>query len=182
MFNSNEYIFNNLYDYHSDYYSSTSIKSKYYLEEIGYGYLSTNRVYSYSKINLLGTDIYLFSFHLSYDTAENRKNEFQEILTITEIYNNVIIGIDSNIERKSELDIIESKYKCANGLYGNWLPTYFRNKEDYYLDNPTSALYLDNIFVKGNVDIDYVYVPNYYPFLSSDHLPIIARLSVLVNI
>ena len=178
--NSNNVLYNALYPYSIDYGYTTSVKSRIKFNKSGNGLLSNNRWYSYCVININNRDIIILSAHLSVDDVTKRAQEMNDILNIINDYNYAIIGMDSNIQAFSEINVLTNAgLKAANGGYFGWIPTYYNDPADYNRDEPIGQpYYLDNIFTKGNIIINNINVINEYNELTTDHLPVVTELTI----
>ena len=102
-----------------------------------------------------------------------RSQGFENLMTKYANKPNVVILIDTNVISAEEHALLVSTaetngYKVANGGYFGSFDTY----------NLSSGLYhkIDNILVKGNINIKNVFVPDVYANLSSDHYPVFADI------
>ena len=168
--------------------SSTAIQSRYPLNDGGYHTMITDptRYYvdAYTVIN--GKQVYLLSVHLSPTAGEagrqKRLAEINEVKNILAGHEYAICFGDFNPYPGEEEELYsvltDEGYKLANyGELGKFW-TWSSNREDFnHYDEPTGTIYyIDNIIVTPNIDILTTEVLNVYNYLSSDHIPIKAKL------
>lgn len=178
-----------LWDYYYPYEqttgSHTALKTKLPLVNSKYDQLSTGRYYCEGWLN----GIYVLSVHLSVGTqnTQTRLDEADEIIAnLLDGKETFIMFGDFNPE-PSEEDALYKKftdegYNIANcGWFGKYY-SWSNNRADFdNYDHPTGTklYYLDNIIVSSNIKINNVYpLPSAYSKLSSDHIPIVAELSI----
>lgn len=108
-------------------------------------------------------------------SASSRAEAFQNFLTEISDYEYAVLYLDTNVGDETERANIyniatNAGYTVANGGYFGTVDTLV----------PTSAYKkIDNIFVKGNIKIKNFYAASdEYDNLSSDHIPIIADLTL----
>lgn len=181
---TNTELFAYLYPYNEDYDKQTCIKSKYPLTQKGTGNFSTGKPYTYATLNIGNKTIYLLDVHLTPGqdaTAETkRQTEISEILTLLTGRTYFIMFGDFNAQSTTLFySFTSAGYKIANGGYLPFEWTYSYNIADYSAQTPSDQIrYMDNVVTSANIVIDYAYRINTYADLSSDHLPIIAQLTV----
>ena len=177
-----------LWDYYYPYSvntgTQTALKSKTKIQDGAYHQLSTGRYYVDGYID----GIYVISVHLTVGTSstQTRLDEAAEIVALLDGKKSFIICGDFNCEPGEEDDLynvfINAGCTVANcGWFGQYY-TWSNNRADFDdYDNPTGTklYYLANIIVSPNIFINNVYsVPEAYGKLSSDHIPLIADLTV----
>lgn len=149
----------------------SEIRSKYEIFDGGYGKLSTDRNYIYGYAELYGKKVFLLNVHLDPFSAEKRATERTEILQILSDKKYFIMTGDFNATTgESEYaDWISHGYNVANGgFFGNYITTHDVEQM------------IDNIVTSKNIRIDNVEVHSEaYDMCSSDHLPIVAELTLL---
>lgn len=147
------------------------IRSKYKIVDGGYGKLSTDRNYVYGYVELYGKRVFLLNVHLDPFSAEKRATERADILQILADKKWFIMTGDFNaIDGESEYaDWVSQGYNIANGgFFGNYITTHGVEQM------------IDNIITSNNIRIDNVEVySEAYDMCSSDHLPIVADLTLL---
>ena len=147
------------------------IRSKYKIVDGGYGKLSTDRNYTYGYVELYGKRVFLLNVHLDPFSAEKRATERAEVLQILADKKWFIMTGDFNaIDGESEYaDWVSQGYNIANGgFFGNYITTHGVEQM------------IDNIITSNNIRIDNVEVHSEaYDMCSSDHLPIVADLTLL---
>lgn len=147
------------------------IRSKYKIVDGGYGKLSTDRNYTYGYVELYGKRVFLLNVHLDPFSAEKRATERADILQILADKKWFIMTGDFNaIDGESEYaDWVSQGYNIANGgFFGNYITTHGVEQM------------IDNIITSNNIRIDNVEVHSEaYDMCSSDHLPIVADLTLL---
>lgn len=181
IYNSDNSIFNSYFPYISHFEKETEIKSKTAISNSYFSYLHTSGdfpawcIYGNTVIN--EKTITLVSAVLNSSSNINEKIRALTKLTTVILPNskNVIIGMDTNALSESEANTIKSfmenkGFNCANWNKFGYLNTY----------NLSSSMYksIDNIFVRGDIKINNFYVPDVYNYLSSDHFPVVAELTI----
>ena len=152
-------------------WDAPEIRSKYKIVDGGYGKLSTDRNYTYGYVELYGKRVFLLNVHLDPFSAEKRATERADILQILADKKWFIMTGDFNaIDGESEYaDWVSQGYNIANGgFFGNYITTHGVEQM------------IDNIITSNNIRIDNVEVHSEaYDMCSSDHLPIVADLTLL---
>ena len=179
QYNSDTAIFDRQFSYKSYTEKETAIKSQYAFADSAFSYLHTSGDPSawciYGNTTIHGRSVKLISGVLNV-TA----NTTQKLRALTKLVDqivgssyNVIIGMDTNALSQSEADSMKQfmanhGFICANwGAFG-YLDTYNLSWTGYKC--------IDNIFVRGDIEITNFTVPSVYSELSSDHFPVVADL------
>lgn len=107
-------------------------------------------------------------------SAQDRLEAFVNFLNAVSSYDYCIIYLDTNVQNLTERGAIynaatSAGYTVCNGGYFGLFDTLV--SESMYKP-------IDNIFVKGNIKVKNFYSPNVYADLSSDHLPVVADLTL----
>lgn len=137
---------------------------------------SSQTKYIRCKTTISGKDIYVYCVHLHPSNATIRSNEMDALIALTQQQvdnqnqDNVMIFGDFNFateggEYTTQFNkAVTAGFRLSNGGIAGYIPTWHKN-------NPT--WYIDNILVKGELQIGAVNVPvqagNIVP---SDHLPL----------
>lgn len=186
---SNDELFNKLYPYYWDTGSWESLKSKLPLNWRNTKQLSTGRYYvdAYTTIN--GKVVYLINVHLtvgnSEEAAQTRADEAREIIGLLADKERFVIFGDFNPEPGEEDSLFkifsDAGYNLANcGWFGKFI-TWSSNRADLDTDDPPTGdrlYYIDNIITSSNITIENVERLTVFSKLSSDHIPIKARLKI----
>ena len=159
----------------------TAIKGQYLLNETKFSYMHTSGdpsawcIYGDTTINGHAFAIASAVLNVTADTTQKIRALTKLTDTLLAVYDNVIIGMDTNALSKAEADAIKTYMTGKGYTCGNW--GYLGYKDTYKL---SSSMYkaIDNIFVKGNAKITNFSVPDVYADLSSDHFPVIADIVV----
>lgn len=173
-------LFDDVYWYKSYQYREKNIKSNFPCYYTDFTYLHTEGdvpadcIYGDFVIN--GKVVQVITGNLNVESSLEEKYRALDKLTNQIVNNdNVICCFDMNTTTEAQAlavkSYLENKgYKLANWGYFGFMPT----------DKPTVTTYrcIDNIFVKGDIEIVNAEVPAVYDDLSSDHLPIIADLVI----
>ena len=175
-------IFDNHFDYSSYTENELIIQSKYNFTNSAFSYLHTSGdhpskcVYGTTTINGISFTLVTAVLHYQASLEEKLRALNKLVNVILPSSGNVIIGMDTNVVSKEEADELKS-YLADNGINSaNW--TEFGYLETYNL-NWSGYRCIDNIFFRGNIEIDGFTVPyDVYSDLSSDHYPVIANLSI----
>ena len=109
-------------------------------------------------------------------TLEQKLGCISKFITLNETRDNVIACFDTNVLSATEAVALQNAFLAGGYRSANW--DYFGYKDTYNL-NVDMYHSIDNIFVKGDIKIVNVYVPEVYAQLSSDHFPFVAELAVL---
>lgn len=109
-------------------------------------------------------------------TLEQKLGCISKFITLNETRDNVIACFDTNVLSATEAVAVQNAFLAGGYRSANW--DYFGYKDTYNL-NVDMYHSIDNIFVKGDIKIVNVYVPEVYAQLSSDHFPFVAELAVL---
>lgn len=166
----------------------SAIFSKYPISGGHTGQLTTGRYYCDTYADIDGKIVYLLAVHLSpghgADDKTTRQTEMYEVMALVADKESFIIFGDFNPdpdEYESLYNIpITAGYNIANtDFFGNyWTVTSNSSDFDDY-DNPSGTVYYtDNIITSSDISIDYAASVNTYSKLSSDHIPIIADITI----
>ena len=184
---SDTVLFSHWYDYNQNSGNWTAIKSKYWMQNDNLKQLTDGRYYSEGNITVGDKCIYVLDVHLSPGFDETGVNtryaEVTEVLGLVEDKERFIICGDFNPNPDEYHSMyqrfIDAGYNVANGGFFGDFWTWTTNRADFDSDTPTGTLYyVDNIITSANIDIISAERVNVYDQLSSDHIPIIAELSV----
>lgn len=181
-------LFSHWYPYNQNTGNYTAIKSKYWLQNANNKQLETSgRYYTEGNITVGDKCVYVLDVHLSpgYDSASEtlRYNEVTEVLGLVADKERFIIFGDFN-PNPSEYKNMYKRftdlgYNAANGGFFGDFWTWTTNQSDFDSDTPTGTLYyVDNIITSSNIQMINVNRVNAYSKLTSDHIPIIAELSI----
>ena len=170
------------YNYRGNFYLTISSKYPMYNKSTGYftEVLSNQRGWMRCDIYPNGRKITLFNSHPEWkpEATETRKAQFEEIISILENEERVIMFGDWNVADVSEFDVFkDAGYTLMNGGYLPFKRTY--NYDQNYTDtaDTTQDRFFDNIIVKGDIK-GFRKVWNVFDELLSDHLPISADITV----
>ncbi|HBI6208350.1 TPA: endonuclease [Listeria monocytogenes] len=137
------------------------------------------RSYSRAVINKEGKSIAFYVTHLSVESVDVRKKQFQQLKKAldsdTTTYK-ILVGDFNTDNGINEYDIFKEGYKLANGHEGVWLET--MAKEDFArktVDSNLRIKFLDNVIVSENIEIKKVET---LKTNLSDHLPLVVRLEL----
>lgn len=137
------------------------------------------RSYSRAVINKEGKNIAFYVTHLSVESVDVRKKQFQQLKKAmdndTTTYK-ILVGDFNTDDGINEYDIFNEGYKLANGHEGVWLET--MAEEDFArkaVDSNLKVKFLDNVIVSDNIEIKKVET---LKTNLSDHLPLIVRLEL----
>lgn len=176
-------IFDHFYGYNQGVMGYTYLFSRYGINSAGNGTLTTSgRKYSYAYINVNGKEVYLLDVHLNPLDAAERLLEADDVLALVAGKERFVVFGDFN-PNPNEEDTLYKKftdagYQVANcGWFGKYW-TWSSNSGDFTSDAPPTGTvyYIDNIIT--NMNIEYVERLNVYADLSSDHIPIKARIKL----
>lgn len=155
----------------------SSIKSSYTLTGSTSGTYQS-REYRYSKINIPAYDgkpaktVGVLCVHLSNNTSTHAA-EMQQMINILANDEYAIMCGDFNFTNEMRDQMygiaVNAGYKLVNGGAIDWTPT-------WPADDP--SWYIDNILVKGNIEIKNAGVQYVYDDMCSDHLPLVADLYI----
>ena len=179
-YNSDDTIFNDLYyTGEEDFDIEMAVKSNYGYRKFDNFYIRDNNNETAGSYVEYYADIHnkeliiVSGAILAGKPSSTRSEGFENLMTKYADTPNVIILIDTNVISAEEHALlvntaITNGYKVANGGYFGTFDTY----------NLNSGLYhkIDNILVKGDMNIKNVIVPDVYSELSSDHYPVIADI------
>jgi len=182
---ANDALWDYYYPYSVNTGMQTALKSKYPISDGASHQLSNGQYYVDGYID----GIYVISVHLTVGTSstQTRLDEAAEIVALLDGKKSFIICGDFNCEPGEE-DALYNVFLNAGCAVANcgWFGKYYtwsNNRTDFDdYDNPTGTqlYYLDNIIVSPNISIDNVYpVPEAFGKLSSDHIPLIADLTII---
>ncbi|EFU07840.1 endonuclease/exonuclease/phosphatase family protein [Enterococcus faecalis TX1302] len=137
------------------------------------------RSYSRVVINKEGKNIAFYVTHLSVESVDVRKKQFQQLKKAldsdTTTYK-ILVGDFNADDGINEYDIFNEGYKMANGYEGVWLET--MAEEDFArkaVDSDLRVKFLDNVIVSDNIEIKKVET---LKTNLSDHLPLVVRLEL----
>lgn len=135
-------------------------------------YLTVNSLskYIHCTVNIASQIINLYCVHFHHSDATIRDAEMDAVLTLAANKPNVVIAGDFNFETagdeyKTQYNkALAAGYQISNGGLPGYIMTWHKN-------NPTH--YIDNIMVKGQLEIGAVNVPvQAGDLIPSDHLPL----------
>ncbi len=164
-----------------------SLQSRYYLFDTGRAQLSNERWYVYGSFYYGDKKIFLINVHLSpghsAEAAATRLTEANEILTLLSDKTYFIMFGDFNPEPGEEDTLFkvftDAGYNLANCDFFGKFWTWSSNRADFSSDVPTGTVYyIDNIITSSNISINNAYKVNTYADLTSDHIPIVAELTI----
>lgn len=150
---------------------------------------TTERYYISEYITINGKVVYLINVHLTPGTSaehvQKRIDEANDILDILADKERFIMFGDFNPEPGEEDSLFkifsDAGYNLANcGWFGKFL-TWSSNRADLDTDDPPTGerlYYIDNIITSSNITIENVERLTVFSKLSSDHIPIRARLRI----
>jgi endonuclease/exonuclease/phosphatase family metal-dependent hydrolase len=149
---------------------------------------STDRYYISEYITINGKVVYLINVHLTPGTsaehAQKRIGEANDILDILADKEYFIMFGDFNPEPGEEDSLFkifsDAGYNLANcGWFGKYY-TWSTTRSDLDTDDPPqgTVYYIDNIITSSNITIENVERLTVFSKLSSDHIPIKARLRI----
>ena len=181
IYPSNSTLFDPIFRSASYEEKETAIKSQYLLNDTKFSYMHTSGdpsawcIYGNTVINGNAFAVVASVLNVTADTTQKIRALTKLTDTLLAVYDNVIIGMDTNALSQTEADAIKAYMVGKGYTCGNW--EYLGYKETY---NLSSSMYraIDNIFVKGNAKIVNFNVPNVYSDLSSDHFPVAADIVV----
>ncbi|MCD5261373.1 hypothetical protein N2D47_01465 [Enterococcus faecalis] len=137
------------------------------------------RSYSRVVINKEGKNIAFYVTHLSVESVDVRKKQFQQLKKAldsdTTTYK-ILVGDFNADDGINEYDIFNEGYKMANGYEGVWLET--MAEEDFArkaVDSDLRVKFLDNVIVSDNIETKKVET---LKTNLSDHLPLVVRLEL----
>lgn len=170
--------------------SQTAIFSRWPLNNGGFHTMETSpdRYYVDAYTYIDNKLVYLLSVHLTPTEGSaglnKRLAEMREVKDLLAGHEYSICFGDFNAwpgEENSIYSILTNEgYKMANtgdmGSFWSWST----NRDDFnHYDDPTGTVfYIDNIFVSSNIDILHVEADNTYNALTSDHIPITAKIAL----
>lgn len=175
----NSNIFDYLYPYHHDLNGFTCLKSKYQIQDTGTGTLTAGgRQYVYGYITLSGKTIFVMSVHLTPNAGEEleakRTQERAQVISILAQHEYAICFGDFNAQAGTDFsDFTNAGYKISNGGYLPIVNTY--GGRTVFAEK----LPMDNIVVTPNIIIDNSERLMVFDKLSSDHVPIVAYLTIV---
>lgn len=165
-----------------------AIFSKYPISGGHTGQLTTGRYYCDSYADVNGKIIYLLAVHLSPGHSASdkvtRQTEMTEVMALVADKPSFIIFGDFNPDPDEYSDLYSmpkaAGYNIANtDFFGNyWTVTSNPADFDDYDDPTGTVYYTDNIITSADIRIDDAKAVNTYSKLTSDHIPIIAKLTV----
>ena len=165
-----------------------AIFSKYPISGGHTGQLTTGRYYCDSYADINGKVVYLLAVHLSPGHGASdkitRQTEMNEVMALVADKPSFIIFGDFNPEPDEYSNLYSipktAGYNIANtDFFGNyWTVTSNPADFDDYDDPAGTIYYTDNIITSADIRIDDAKAVNTYSKLTSDHLPIIAKLTV----
>lgn len=125
---------------------------------------------------LNGHSIHLVDVHLHFADPAIRSAEMDALMTLTAGWGYCIIGGDFNFETAGDeyktqfAKATAAGFRMANGELAGWIKTWHKDHLTHYIDN---------ILVKGGIDIGAVNVPKQAgDLIPSDHLPIWTYIEV----
>ena len=168
-----ETLFNPLYQGGWETYDGWSaFYGKMPLRNLGlFNFAGTSRAVICADVAYKGKDIHIVCAHLTPGAGEEatRASQMQELIDHLKTKDRFILFGDFNVESTSEFDTLKNAgYTNVNGGYLGWKKTY-----------TSGEYYYDNIFVSEGIIVNKYDVPNVSENLTSDHLPLIANLTIL---
>lgn len=165
-----------------------AIFSKYPISGGHTGQLTTGRYFCDSYADINGKIVYLLAVHLSPGHGASdkvtRQTEMTEVMALVADKPSFIIFGDFNPEPDEYSDLYSmpkaAGYNIANtDFFGDyWTVTSNPADFDNYDDPSGTIYYTDNIITSADIRIDDAKAVNTYSKLTSDHIPIIAKITV----
>lgn len=164
-----------------------AVFSKYPISGGGTHQIWVDRYYVDTYMQFGEKVIYLLNVHLSpgHDGAAKttRASQAQDVINLLAGHDDFILFGDFNPEPDEYETLFglfaDAGYNIANaGFFGDFW-TWSTDRDDFETDTPSGTVYvIDNIITSANIKINSVKKVNTYSELTSDHIPIIAELSI----